>query len=115
MSDKQTTAVVLMVILALVFYLYNNGKLATVVGTITGKSPTETITATAANLAANTEAATTQNYNGIMQGLNTGYFLNSIYGIDSNNTVQYTASNSNNSNTASNIETAVTLAGLLGA
>jgi hypothetical protein len=83
MSDKQTTAVVLLVILSLVFYLYTKGSLATVVSAITGSSSKSGVNSTslAADVASNAQAsATGVSYN---DPLNTGYFLNAIYGINS--------------------------------
>jgi hypothetical protein len=38
MNDKQTTALVILLILAFLFWLYNTGKLGNVVSVITGKS-----------------------------------------------------------------------------
>lgn len=39
MSDKQTTALLLLILLAGAFYLYRTGNLSTVAGAFTGKSP----------------------------------------------------------------------------
>lgn len=82
MSDKQTTAVVILVILSLVFYLYTKGTLPSVVSAITGNTqPGTSTTSLAAYVASNAQAAvsTSTSY---ADPLNTGYFLNAIYGID---------------------------------
>lgn len=118
MSDKQTTAVVLLVILSLVFYLYNQGRLGTVIQTITGNKGAVsqfTITNTAANAASNAEL-TASNVQYDSQGLDTGYFLNSLYGFGKNGEVQYSQQGGSGSNSSliSDLSTVATLATLFG-
>lgn len=83
MSDKQTTAVVLLVILSLVFYLYNKGRLGQFVGVITGNQSNVTGSQSGEQSAALNNIGIVSNASYQVNGLNTpGNVLNAVYGVD---------------------------------
>ena len=118
MSDKQTTAVILLVVLSLVFYLYHTQKLASLVAIITGGNAQQI----GQNYNVSTDAAyiTTQaqtanvSYAQFASGQDTAYTLNSIFNIPKGaGSIQYSqpASSSAGSDNLSNLSTLIGLYG----
>lgn len=118
MSDKQTTAVVLLVILSLIFWLYNQGRLSQVVASVTGSPVGQSTQAglTQTSLVLSGLTVPTSYSTG---GINTqGYVLNAVYGSPNNsagtNVINYGASANSTSNLASLASSGAAIATLFG-
>lgn len=116
MSDKQTTAFVLLVILSMVFYLYHTQKLAPLVAIITGGNAGNIgkswSTSTDASYITSQAQVANVSYDQWASGQNTAYTLNSFFNIGQNGNVQY--SQPSGSSTSNDLSTITTLATLFG-